>query len=202
MLKYTSFIIFAFICLLSADAISLRANTKPPKLTAQQKEEGFYITKSPRQTPYITQNQSISTSADAILLSCIDFRLIDDTVYFMNTEGLNNDYDEFILAGASLGYNQQVYPHWGKTFDDHLGLAVKLHNAHEVVVVDHENCGAYKKFYPDVNWTTISKEDEKNFHATNQKTFKDAILAQHPNFKFEGYYIHLDGTTELLSGSE
>jgi len=35
-----------------------------------------------------------------MVLTCIDFRLIDDAIKLMNNEGYN--YDEFILAGAIL----------------------------------------------------------------------------------------------------
>jgi len=38
-----------------------------------------------------------------MVLSCMDFRLLDDTTVFMNARGYNNNYDQFILAGASLG---------------------------------------------------------------------------------------------------
>lgn len=34
----------------------------------------------------------------------MDFRLIDDAVRYLDQEGYNNNYDEFILAGSSLGH--------------------------------------------------------------------------------------------------
>jgi hypothetical protein len=36
----------------------------------------------------------------------MDFRLVDDLVYFMDSIGLNNNYDQFVLAGGSLGFTQ------------------------------------------------------------------------------------------------
>ena len=146
-----------------------------------------------------TQNQLTAHHADAILLSCMDFRLIDEVATFMDNEGFNNDYDDFILAGASLGYNQQTYPGWRKSFDVHLGLAVKLHEVHEIVVIDHEKCGAYKIFYPNVDFTTISKAEEKALHAENIKQFKNSIQAVNPNIDVYGYYIHLNGSTETVT---
>ena len=41
--------------------------------------------------------------ADALLLSCIDYRLVDKTERYMNGRGLMGQYDQVILAGASLG---------------------------------------------------------------------------------------------------
>jgi hypothetical protein len=48
-------------------------------------------------------------TARAMVLSCMDFRLIDDMVVFLNEIGYNNNYDQFILAGSSLGSNQDKF---------------------------------------------------------------------------------------------
>ena len=41
--------------------------------------------------------------ADALLLSCMDYRLLDATARYMAAHGLKGKYDHVILAGASLG---------------------------------------------------------------------------------------------------
>ena len=56
-----------------------------------------------------TQDQ---LTAKALVITCMDFRLIDDAVNYLDAQGYNNNYDEFILAGASLGYNQTTYSAW------------------------------------------------------------------------------------------
>jgi hypothetical protein len=50
-----------------------------------------------------TRDQLFVHDASAIILTCMDFRDIDDLVYMANNLGLNNNYDHFILAGASFG---------------------------------------------------------------------------------------------------
>jgi len=92
-------------------------------------------------TPMRTQDQLTAHTAKALVITCMDFRLIDDAVYFLNSKGYNNNYDELILAGGSLGYNQTKYESWKKTVDDHIGLAKKLHNIKEIIVIDHMDCG-------------------------------------------------------------
>jgi hypothetical protein len=57
----------------------------------------------------------------------MDFRLVDDTVRYMDSIGLNNNYDQFVLAGSSLGFTQEKYPEWGKSFMDHLSIGLSLH---------------------------------------------------------------------------
>ena len=53
-----------------------------------------------------TQDQSTSHSAKAIVLHCMDFRLVDDIVTDMNKLGLNNNYDDIVLAGTTLLLNK------------------------------------------------------------------------------------------------
>ena len=51
----------------------------------------------------VTQNQTEVHKAKAIILTCMDFRVIDDTTFLLNSLGYNNNYDQFILAGSSFG---------------------------------------------------------------------------------------------------
>jgi len=61
--------------------------------------------------------------ARALMISCMDFRLLDDTCFFMKKIGYHDNYDQVILAGASLGYLQPKFPEWGPTFEKHVELA-------------------------------------------------------------------------------
>ena len=46
---------------------------------------------------------------DSVVLSCMDYRLMDDVGVYMNGRGLKDNYDHLILAGASLGaVTQQI----------------------------------------------------------------------------------------------
>jgi hypothetical protein len=139
----------------------------------------------------LTQNQLTAHTAKAIVLTCMDFRLIDDAVLFFNTIGLNNNYDNFILAGASLGYNQTVYLAWSETFDKHIELSEQLHDITDVIVVDHMQCGAYKLFN---NLASIPRETEIEMHKSNFTQFKQTINAKYPHLNVSTYLMDLDGT--------
>src|SRR4051794_20679410 len=62
-----------------------------------------------------------SGQAEALLLTCMDYRLTDATSHYMAGRGLKNKYDHVVLAGAALGAVTEGYPEWNKTFWDHLG---------------------------------------------------------------------------------
>jgi hypothetical protein len=95
---------------------------------------------------------------NVLLLSCMDLRLLDDIVKFMNHDNLANRYDHVVFAGAALGalgapgakdeHGKPLdFSHWKRAFEDHLGAAVKLHNISDVYILEHRNCGAYYKVF-------------------------------------------------------
>lgn len=136
-------------------------------------------------------NQLTSHTAKAMVLSCMDFRLIDDEVYYFNKLGYTNNYDKFILAGASLGYNQDTFPIWASTFDKHIQLAIQLHDIDEIIVVDHMGCGAYKLLY---NKPLLSNEEEFKLHKMNLERFRKNINRKFPLLKVTTLLMNLDGS--------
>ena len=141
-----------------------------------------------------TQDQLVVHEAKAIMYSCMDFRLLDDICVFMNQIGLNNNYDQFILAGASLSFVQDRFKHWRKIAKEHLDLAISLHKIREVICVEHEQCGAYKMCYP-----SMRPEDEKRQHVENVVIFERKLLKSHPSLKMHAYYMHINGCTEKIN---
>ena len=111
---------------------------------------------------------------NVLLLSCMDLRLLDETLYFMNRDNLTNRYDHVILAGAGLGAlggSRPDYDHWRKTFFDHLGLAVDLHHVKDVYVMEHRSCGAYGKFLgPEGIFGDTPEESERELEVHRRYT--------------------------------
>lgn len=143
-----------------------------------------------------TQDQLTAHKSKAIVLNCMDFRLIDDLVHFLDNNGYNNNYDDFILAGASLGYNQNVYPTWKEVFDKHVELAEQLHEIREILVIDHMKCGAYKKFY---NKDSFTDDEEYLLHIENLKIFENSLNKIFPHLIVKKYLMRLDGSVEQIN---
>jgi len=129
-------------------------------------------------------------TAQALVLSCMDFRFVNDTVIFLNKTH-KDDYNKFSLAGASLGYNQDKFKEWGTTFDKHIELSKDLHNINEIVVVDHMDCGAYRILYDSPN---MSKEEEYELHRKNLNKFRELIHKKHPSLKVTMLLANIDGS--------
>ncbi len=132
---------------------------------------------------------------DSVVLSCMDYRLMDDVGTYLDKRGLKDNYDHLILAGASLGAVTSKYPHWGQAFFEHLGLAIKLHHVHRAILIDHRDCGAYRLIFGK----DTKGDEEKALHATQLHRLAKLIHAKHPKLAVETYLMNLDGTVETIA---
>lgn len=138
-----------------------------------------------------------SGKAKALMLSCMDYRLVDDTVKFMADQGLNDEYDHVVLAGASLGVVSETFKAWHDTFWQHLDVAIKLHGIEEVIVIDHRDCGAYKLALGAEAVATPEKETA--VHTATIVNFAKQVKAKHSTLGVKAYIMALDGKTEAVA---
>lgn len=103
----------------------------------------------------------------ALVISCVDCRLLDDLVRFLDHDNLNNRYYHVTFAGASIGLtskppaytpncgptpNHKCLPldfaQWKRMLYDHVELVLKLTRGDltDIYIVEHADCGAYKAF--------------------------------------------------------
>ncbi|WP_119417774.1 carbonic anhydrase [Desertibaculum subflavum] len=137
-------------------------------------------------------------ATEALLLSCMDYRLMDDVARYMDGRKLTEKYDHVILAGASIGVTNEKYPAWGQTFWDHVGVAAQLHHIKKVIVMDHRDCGAYKLFLGPEH--AKDRAVETAAHGREAAKLKTAIKAKHPDLEVELLLMALDGSVESLAG--
>jgi hypothetical protein len=133
---------------------------------------------------------------DALLLSCMDFRLMDEIERYMTGRGLRDKYDHVVLAGASLGAVTDKFPAWNKTFWEHLDIAIQLHNIHTVIVMDHRDCGAYKVVLGAEHAKDAATETAS--HAGQLAKLKGMIGEKYPKLKVETLIMSLDGKVETI----
>ena len=134
---------------------------------------------------------------DVLLLSCMDFRLMDEVERYMTQRGLRNKYDHVVLAGASLGAVTDKFPAWNQTFWQHLDIAIKLHNIHTVMVLDHRDCGAYKVLLGPEH--AKDKATETASHTKQLGILRALLTARHPTLKVETLLMALDGKVEPIA---
>lgn len=136
-------------------------------------------------------------NVDALLLSCMDYRLVDDTARYMDGRGLTDNYDHVILAGASLGALTDQKKAWGEAFWDHVAVARQLHGIKRLIVIDHRDCGAYRVFLGQDLKGDKAKETE--VHAEQLRKLAALVKERHPELEVELLLMALDGTVEPIA---
>ena len=81
-----------------------------------------------------------------LVIQCIDYRFQSNLNKWI-TENFNN-YDLLSIAGSSLSLtiDNENTNNWKKTIKEHILVSYKLHNISKIILIDHEDCGAYKTF--------------------------------------------------------
>jgi hypothetical protein len=117
------------------------------------------------ENPWIQHDTSYPPArGPVLLLTCMDIRLLDEVVRFMDHDGQTNRYDHLILAGAALGAlggKAGEYCHWQETFDEHLQIAYDLRQFKDVYIIEHRDCGAYAKILGPEGTFGDSDADQK-----------------------------------------
>jgi carbonic anhydrase len=133
---------------------------------------------------------------DALLLNCIDYRLTGATTHYMDQAGMAGKYDQVVLAGAALGAHNKKFPDWGRTFWDHVQIAIDLHHIHQVIVIDHRDCGAYKVILGE----DLARDPKREFevHARVMRALRAEIAHRHPKLQVQLGLMALDGKVETV----
>jgi hypothetical protein len=135
-------------------------------------------------------------NVEALVLTCMDFRLVNEVGFLLNEHGLVNKYDQVILAGATLGVATDKYPAWAETWWNHLDLSIKLHSIKRVIAVDHRDCGAYKLVFGK-DYGQLPDE-ETQIHTKTMTDFRDLVKKKQPDIEVELLLMWLDGHVQTI----
>ena len=116
-------------------------------------------------------------SCEALVVHCMDYRLqkyLND--WLDKNPGIGN-YDRVGIAGGVL----DIYP-----VLKHIELAVRLHKIRKVILINHEDCGAYGPAGTFERHKADLTEAERKVHALYMGLIVDK------------YYLKLDGTFERV----
>jgi hypothetical protein len=132
-----------------------------------------------------------SGKVEAMGVTCIDYRVVDDAVRFFDGLGLTNQYDALALAGASLAAVSPKFPKANAAFWDQLAISKQLHHINRVILLDHRDCGAYKVAFGDK--FAAGHDGETTQHKTVMESLNTALTQMHPDLGAEFYLMALDG---------
>lgn len=116
-----------------------------------------------------------------IVITCIDFRFQDLIENWLKEKFPPKSYDRVALGGGVKNLD---------TVLSQIDIAVKLHHIKKVVLINHEECGAY------------GAESIPQKHQQDLQKAKAEIKKQYPNLQVEIYYLKKDGTFENIAKSK
>lgn len=116
-------------------------------------------------------------ACDAIVVCCIDFRFQKYIRDWTDKILKNQTFDLVGFAGSTKDL---------ETVMKQVDISVRLHQIKKVVLIHHEECGAY------------GSESTPERHANDLKKAKSEILARYPDLEVVLYYLLLDGTFEQV----
>jgi carbonic anhydrase len=137
-----------------------------------------------------------AATVTALAITCIDYRLVDDTAHFFGERHLTGDYDQVALAGASLAAVSPKFRSSNAAFWDHVAIARQLHAIRKVIVIDHRDCGAFKVAYgKDFHGQGAAEAQQ---HKAVMQQVQARLKTRHPELAGEFWLMGLDGRAERL----
>ena len=115
-----------------------------------------------------------------IIITCIDFRFQDLIDKWLDKNFRPKTFDRVALAGGTLHLDEVL---------KQVRIAYKLHHIKEVVLINHEDCGAYGKD------GTYEKHTEDLIKSAKK------IKSLFRNLDVKTFYLHLDGTFEEVKAN-
>ncbi len=132
----------------------------------------------------------------ALAITCIDYRLVDADMRFLDGKHLDHDYDQVSLAGASLAGVSDKFPTSNAAFWDHINISKQLHHIKEVIVLDHRDCGAFKvAFGSDYKGHGAAETAQ---HKAVMEQVKAKLATTHPDLSSQFYLMALNGKAERV----
>lgn len=134
---------------------------------------------------------------EAMLLSCIDPRMVTPVYNYMEKRGFSGKYSQFVIAGAAIAVVAPKFEAWQPAFWDNLATSVQLHHLARVIAIDHRDCGAARIAYGDDS--IANSQIETKTHREVLAELREAVAKHHPQLTVETGLMALDGSIEMFS---
>lgn len=133
---------------------------------------------------------------EAMLLSCIDPRMVTPVYKYMEQRGLTGRYSQFVIAGAAIAVVAPKFETWRPAFWDNLATSAQLHHIKRVIAIDHRDCGAAQIAYGAASIADPAIETETHRKALAE--FRKEVAKRHPELMVETGLMALDGSLQML----
>ena len=115
-------------------------------------------------------------SCEAVVLTCIDFRFWKEAVKFVENELEIKSFDFPSLPGSAKAINESSGEDLAMSC---ISVPCDLHHAKKIVIVNHQDCGAYGGSAKFGN-----VEEEQKFHESELKKAQEKIAEKYPEKEY------------------
>ena len=115
-----------------------------------------------------------------MVLSCMDPRFQLKVFNYLRKKKLTGKYSSFTIAGAAIGVTHKKFKRWHSTFWENLATSIKLHNISNLMVINHNDCGAAKIVNGNNKFSTAL---ENKIHNQSFKIIKRKLKKKYPSIK-------------------
>ena len=116
-------------------------------------------------------------NCEFLIVTCIDYRFQEYINKWTAENFAPNTFDRVAIGGGVKNLDLIL---------NQIDIAKRLHYIHKVVLINHEDCGAY------------GTEGTPQKHAEDLKNAKAKIAEKYPDLEIQTYYLHLDGIMEKI----
>ena len=117
---------------------------------------------------------------EVMVLSCMDPRFQPKVFNYLRKKKLTGKYSSFTIAGAAIGVTHKKFKRWHSTFWENLATSIKLHNINNLIVINHNDCGAAKIVNGNNKFSTAI---ENKIHNQSFKIIKRKLKKKYPSIK-------------------
>jgi len=140
-------------------------------------------------------------NCEAALITCEDFRLHqrkDGRNYIAQfIKGLNMDCDLITRGGGIQDLVRPSQEGFAKSVLRDSEVSAKLHNAHTIYLINHEDCGAYGS----MNFS--SREEELKQHHNDLRAARDILLKEFSSKEIKLFFAELEeGKSDIFTIKE
>lgn len=111
----------------------------------------------------------MATQAKALLITCMDYRFVDAFYKEAHELGIEHSYDRVAIAGDIKNVVRPEKPDDAELILRQIEISKDLHNIEEVVIISHQNCGAYPSL------KGLPEDEEKAVHYGDLLKAKEII---------------------------
>ena len=106
-----------------------------------------------------------------MVLSCFSRDLTSPSVEWLNTKCYQTDFTTFPGSSLAVTHTPEIY---APAFFNMLKMAIDLHQAEGVIIIEHQECEAYLAVYPELY--TLSAPEQFEIHRNSFNKLAALIL--------------------------